>query len=251
MSKISVSIIGHNEEENLPFLLESVRWADEIVYVDCESSDRSVEIVQRYNARIFRKDNNPNLNVNKQYAIDRCSSEWIIYLDPDEIVTNFLSEELRRVASCESGFDAYLIPRKNHFFGKYLKRGGKYPDHQLRFFKKGKAFFPCQHIHEKLSVDGKIGKLKGHIVHYCLNSAGDALKKMDFYSDRKLDFTVAAGRQPSLFKAARRFAVNYFFKLGFLDGKLGFAVAVYDFFTDIMTYFKYLAARTQARNSGS
>ncbi len=93
---ITVSIIGHNEAENLPACLDTVTWADEIVFVDCESNDNSIEIAKKYTSKVFSKPNNRNLNINKQFGLDQCTSDWILYLDPDELIPQETAEWIKK-----------------------------------------------------------------------------------------------------------------------------------------------------------
>ena len=94
---ISITIIGHNEAGHLEELLPSLSWADEIVYVDCESADRSLAVAKRHGCRTFSRPNNPNLNVNKSFAMDKATGDWILYLDPDERIPEALRDEVRRL----------------------------------------------------------------------------------------------------------------------------------------------------------
>ncbi len=237
MAKISVSIIGYNEARNLPRCLASLKWADEVVFVDCESSDGSAALAAAAGAKVFSRPNNPNLNVNKQFGLEQCSGDWILYLDPDETVGEELAGELKRVAA--AGTDAaYLVPRRNFYFGRWLRHGGKYPDRQLRFFRAGKAAFPCVDVHERLRVDGTIGALSSPMDHHPYNTGSELLRKMDFYSGRKTEREAAGRRAVSLARAARRFCVNYFLKGGFLDGGAGFVSAVADLFSECLAWIK-------------
>ena len=122
MSKISVSIIGYNEAENLGECFKLLSWADEIVFVDCESSDNSVEIVKNFTDRIYGRPNVANLNENKSFGIDQCTHPWILYLDPDERIpketADWIISEIKNPA-----FDAYNFPRKNHIFLKRWTAG--------------------------------------------------------------------------------------------------------------------------------
>lgn len=236
MAKISVSILGYNEAHNLPRCLASVRWADELVFTDC-GSDGSAAIAAAAGARVFTRPNNPNLNVNKQFGLEQCTGDWILYLDPDEAVSPELAESLRAAAAA-GGASAYLIPRRNHYFGAWLRRGGKYPDRQLRFFRRGKAAFPCVDVHERLKVDGPVGSLSEPMDHYPYNNSAELLRKMDFYAERKAE-RAAAGRRPvSLARAGRKFLSNYFLKLGFLDGAPGLASASADLFSEALAWVK-------------
>lgn len=239
MAKLSVSVIGHNEERALARCLESVKWADELVFVDCASSDGTAEAARRYTARVFARQNDRNLNVNKQFGIDNCSGDWILYLDPDEAVADELKNEIRRVIDSPGGFSAFLLPRRNRYFGRWLKHGGKYPDEQLRLFKKGAAAFPCRDVHERLSVRGAVGRLNAPLDHYPYADAADMVRKADFYSTLKAEKVRGDGKPFPLFRGARRFLANYFLKAGFLDGRQGFAAAVTDLFSETLAFIKY------------
>lgn len=240
MEKLSVSVIGHNEERSLPRCLESVKWADELVFVDCASTDGTAAAARRFTDKVFARDNDRNLNVNKQFGIDKCSAEWVLYLDPDEAVTDALKKEIRSAIDAPGGFSAFLLPRRNNYFGRWLKHGGKYPDEQLRLFKKSAASFPCKDVHERLSVQGEIGRLGAPLEHQPYTDAADMVRKADFYSTLKAEKVLRDGKPFPLFKGARRFLTNYFLKAGFLDGWQGFAAAVTDLFGETLAFIKYL-----------
>jgi len=155
---ISVSVIGHNEERSVRRCLESVRWAGEIVFVDCASTDETARIASEFTGKVYSRENNSNLNVNKQFGIDRCAGEWVLYIDPDEVVTEELKNEIiAAVGRSPSGISGYLIPRKNYYFGRFLRFGGKYPDRQLRLFRKnvGTGAFPTCSKSRIFTVRGK------------------------------------------------------------------------------------------------
>ncbi|MFA6434801.1 MAG: glycosyltransferase family 2 protein [Elusimicrobiales bacterium] len=240
MTKISVSIIARNEEKNLAACLESLSWADEVVLVDCESTDKTAEIAARYPVKIFSRPNTSNLNLNKQFGIDQCSGEWIFYLDPDETVPDGLRDEIKALLAGAPPADAYSIPRRNYYFGRWLRHGGKYPDPQLRLFRKGKASFPCRDVHERLAVRGKEASLKHPFDHFPYRDHDDVVKKLIFYAGLKAEKFMKAGRPSALgpARALRKFAAGYFLKLGFLDGPEGFAAAVIDMFNEVLAYLK-------------
>ena len=140
MNRISVVLAVYNEEDNLSSCLESIRdLADEIVIVDGGSVDRTLDIAQQFKAKIIKSNNPPNFHINKNKAIDAASGNWILQLDADEVVTEGLAEEIKKVISKESEINGYWIPRKNFFLGRFLKKGGQYPDYTLRLYKKGKG----------------------------------------------------------------------------------------------------------------
>lgn len=234
MPTIAITMIGHNEARNLPTALASVKWADELIYVDCESSDNSIEIARRYTDRIFTKPNLANLNVNKAFGIEQATCDWIFYLDPDEAIDDALAEEIRRTIDGEPRENAFSLPRRNYFFGTWIKRGGHYPDRQLRLFRRGKAQFPQAHVHEKLKVDGGIGKLQAAMDHYTSDSPLTSLRKLDFFSSFNARDMVNKGMKPTpglafqyfFWKPLSRFVRRYGFKGGFLDGWPGLIVAM-------------------------
>jgi glycosyltransferase involved in cell wall biosynthesis len=243
--KITISLIGHNEAENLPQCLESLKWADEIIYVDCESSDNSLEIAREYTNRVFTRPNLRNLNINKSFGIDQSNSLWVLYLDPDEIIpgqtAQWIKNEIKNPVN-----DAYLFPRKNHILGSWLKRGSQYPDYQLRLFRKDRAHFPCKHVHERLQVDGSTGKASYPILHHPYPTLETYIKKFNFYTSFEAIYlyenppSKLSGIKYILFKPLSRFFKRYLFNLGFLDGFPGLLAAFFDMINFPMRYFKYL-----------
>jgi len=238
---ISVSVIGHNEERSVRRCLESVRWAGEIVFVDCASTDETARIASEFTGKVYSRENNSNLNVNKQFGIDRCAGEWVLYIDPDEVVTEELKNEIiAAVGRSPSGISGYLIPRKNYYFGRFLRFGGKYPDRQLRLFRKNVGGFECRSVHERISIKGGIEKLKNPMLHYPYGSVSDMLKKSDFYSSRKAEllFSKGARRPRPLSAPLAKFLRNYFVRVGFLDGFTGLAVCLMDSYNEMLTALK-------------
>lgn len=244
--KISITIIGHNEEEHLIEIFNQLKWADEIIYVDCESNDNSMNIAKQFNCKVFSQKNNFNLNVNKSYAIAQASSNWIFYLDPDERIPDELSKEILSIINSNPNESAFELNRKNHFGGKWLKHGSQYPDKQLRLFKKGFAFFPNNHVHEKLTVNGKIGKLKSDMLHFPYKNISQYLSKFDFYTSFDASILYHKNFKITFVNSLRylftipvaRFLRRYFLKLGFLDGLAGLFAALFDACNFVVRYLK-------------
>jgi len=184
MAKVSVVLAVFNEEENLPACLDSVKdLADEIIVVDGGSSDRTVEIAKKYGAKVVVTDNPPIFHINKQKAIDMATKDWILQLDADERVTPELREEIKKVITDSSAVNGYWIPRKNWFLGRFLMKGGQYPDYTLRLYKRGKGRLPQKDVHEQAEVSGKVGYLKHPLLHYPYRNFGMYLEKWDRYTD--------------------------------------------------------------------
>jgi glycosyltransferase involved in cell wall biosynthesis len=246
MATIAFSIIGHNGGDRLVRCLESVRWADQIVYVDCESHDGSLEIARRYTERVYKRPNDANLNVNKSYGFAQATTDWIFYLDPDEVIPSALAEEIRAAIARDPAENAFAVPRRNYYFGQWLRHGGQYPDVQVRLFRRGKAHFPCRHVHEKLAVEGATGRLKEAMWHYPCETVQEAIRKMDFYSGFNANLLARQGVRPTaslalsylVGKPMSRFVRRYAFKGAFLDGFPGLIVAAIDSIDFAFRFFK-------------
>lgn len=255
MPTLGISIIAHNEEKCIAGAIQSALFADDIVVVNCESTDRTEEIVKSFErVRYFERQNNQNLNVNKSYGIEQLKTDWVFYLDPDEIIPAELAAEIKSAIADEQ-YAAYRLPRKNYFFGRWLRYGSQYPDLQLRLFKNGKASFAKRHVHEKLQIDGKTGLLKNAFEHYPYPEIPDYLRKMMFYSEFQaqfwLDSEMSAGLptiwQRLYFKPWFRFVRRYIFKQGFRDGWQGFVAAAGDIFQGIFSYARFLELRSKSK----
>jgi glycosyltransferase involved in cell wall biosynthesis len=246
---LAITIIGHNEEEHLKELLPTLKFASEIIYVDCESEDNSLNRANLAGCKIFQRPNNPNLNLNKSFAINQSSSTWIFYIDPDERLTDDLILEIVEKLKNPGDYCAFYLSRRNHYFGKWMKYGSQYPDKQIRLFKRGCAEFPKLHVHEKLKVNGKIGNLNYDLLHYPYSSISQYLQKLDFYTSFEATYLLNQGIKPNfimLFKYVfylpfTRFFRRFIFKLGFRDGWRGFFAAFFDSISFILRYFKLLA----------
>jgi len=223
-------MIAMNEEANLPRTLESVRWADEIIVVDSGSKDRTLEIAQSFGAKTSYHAFGGH-GEQKNVALDLCTSDWILLLDGDEVLTPELQEEIRQVLSGEPGFVAYWIPRLNLIFGRWIRHGGFYPDRKLRLFRRGSArLSEGVGPHSTPQFEGPKGRLKHDMLHYAYPDLNTYLEHMNRYSSEIAKLLYKKGRvSKSLFaflwntvaNPAATFVYNYFFRLGFLDGREG------------------------------
>lgn len=243
--KLSISITTFNEEANIERTLNNIKdIADEIIIIDGQSNDNTVKIARKYTNKVFVVPNALNLNVNKQKGIDKCSGDWILYLDADEALTEGLKREIKKVVNSNTRFNGFYIPRKAIVFGRWIKHGGHYPDYQLRLFRNGKGRFEMVSVHEPLKIDGSVGYLKHPIDHFGYYKSFDHyFKKMNHYSTNDAKQMVKQKTQKSkldiFYKPAFMFFFHYIYKLGFLDGWYGFAFAVSSSFYEFMIYIKY------------
>ena len=242
---LSITIIGHNEIEHLRELLPQLKWADEIVYVDCESHDGSLEVVREAGCRVYSRPNNTNLNVNKSYAMEQANGDWVFYVDPDERIPEILVSEIEKVIQ-DTTNSAFKLNRRNHYFGNWLRHGSQYPDTQLRLFRKDSAHFPNRHVHEKLVVEGSIGKLNNDMLHFPYLNISQFLSKFDFYTrveagylrDSGVRITSGNSLRFLVLKPFSRFFRRYFLKGGFRDGLPGLFCAIFDALNFVVRYFK-------------
>ena len=172
MQSISVAIVACNEAENIRRTLASVAWANEINLVDSGSTDKTVEIAKSFGARIFYeswKGYGPQVNS----ALDKCTCDWILNLDADEWLTPELQNEIQSLLSGQPRYNAYMIPRLNRIFGRWMRHGGLYPDHKLRLFRRGSARLrEDTEPHATPKTQEPTGKLKNHMLHLQYSERG-------------------------------------------------------------------------------
>lgn len=249
MTKISVALATHNEEENIADCLDSVKdWVSEIVVVDGYSSDRTCEIVERYGAKVIKSKNVPMFHINKQKAINECTGDWILQLDADERVSHELKEEiLEAVKSGDSEINGYWLPRRNWFLGRFLKKGGQYPDYMLRLYRRGKGRLPCKSVHEQAEVEGKAGYLKNDLIHLADPNFDRYLTRFNRYTsliaqelaDKKVGLNFLSGLNYFIVKPVFWFLWTYFRHKGYQDGFPGFIFSLFSAFRYTVAYIKY------------
>lgn len=240
---ISVVLATHNEEVNLANCLDSVvDFADEIIVADGESTDNTVQIAQKFNAKVISTTNKSNFHINKQLAMDAAKGELVLQLDADEVVDKelkdfIIQEHNSRVVNQTKPLDsqpvAWWIKRKNFFMGAFFKKGGQYPDPVIRFYVKGFAKLPQENVHEQMKVDGKTGWTKGHLLHYSNPKFSDYWRKFKTYTSFEAQRLQKNNFQPSLINSIQYLFIKplvTFFKIfirhkGFVDGYRGFIFA--------------------------
>ncbi len=239
---VSVVISAYNEEKKLGDCLASVSWADEVIVIDNESTDATVEIAKKYSAVVLTRKNNLMLNVNKNYGFTKARHDWILSLDADEQVTPDLAEEiaevLRQAQEKTQHYAGFWIPRRNIIFGKWIKHTGWYPDYVLRLFKKEKGRFEEKHVHEMISLEGEAGHMKQDMIHFNYETIAQFLRKtIVIYAPNEAANKVRNGYKLK-FRDAFRFPLDeflsrYFAREGYKDGfhglMLSFLMAMYHF----------------------
>lgn len=242
--KISLIVITKNSEKTLEFCLNSVgELFPEVILVDDCSTDKTIEIAQKYQAKIFQKELK-SFGVQKQFALDQATGQWIFLIDSDEVATAELVQEIEHVIAQSVSLNAYKIMRRNFYFGKWLRFGGKHPDWQVRLFKRGTVQFSENIVHEKVIVNGRVGHLENQINHFSYPDLNTWLQKLKMFSEFRAEELYRKGKRPSPFnffqfcvlRPVWRFDKRFFLKLGFLDGLPGLLAAIHDVLTEILTY---------------
>lgn len=238
MAGLSVIIITKNEASNIRECLESVKWADEIIVVDSGSTDATVEICREFTSHVYSHDW-PGFGVQKNRALNYASQDWVLSLDADERVTPELRAEIEAVI-LEDKTQGYEIPRLSSFCGRYMHHSGWYPDYVTRLFLLNSATFTNDLVHERVIVNGVVGRLKYNLLHESFRDLEQLLAKMNHYSSAGAEMLSQKGRDATLTQAILHgfwgFVRSYFLRAGFLDGAEGFMLAVS---TAEGTYYRY------------
>lgn len=249
MQKISVVLAVYNEEKNLEECLESVKnFAWEIIIVDGGSSDKTLDIAKKFGAKIIQTNNPPNFHINKNKAIDAAEGDWILQLDADEVVTEDLAEEIKKVIEFKSNIYGYWIPRKNFFLGAFLKKGGQYPDYTLRLYKRGKGRLPAKDVHEQAVVEGEVAFLKNDLLHLRDKNFSEYLMRFNRYTDLLAGQIKNLGVRENIFyfvsyiliKPIAWFLKAYLRHRGYVDGFPGFVFALFSSFRFPIAYIKFM-----------
>lgn len=245
MPTISAIIITKNEAKNIEACIESVLWVDEIIVLDSGSTDKTKDICKKYVPKVKLYETDwPGFGVQKNRALGFASSEWVLSVDADEILTSKLKQEILNTLK-SACYVAYKIPRVSYFFGKPLRYGFSYvADRQVRLAKKGLCKFSDDIIHEKIIVTGEVGVLKNKLNHFSIGSIEELLNKVNNYStlgalklynkNKKTSFNKA------FIHAIWAFIRIYFFNGLFFNGWRGFIVAFSKFEGVFFRYVKLL-----------
>lgn len=239
---VSVVVLTKNDAGRIACCLDSVKWADEVIVVDDESTDNTLEIVKKYTPRIFvRKMEIEGTHRNWAYA--QCKNTWVLSLDSDEVVSPELKEEIERTLAVDTQENGFTIPRRNYIGNYWVKYGGWYPSPQLKLFKKDKFRFEEVEIHGRAFMDDPCGHLKSDIIHYTYRNFEDFLGKLNRQTTLealkwfKNNKPMCLGR--FLYRATDRFIRAYFVRQGYKDGFYGLVVAFFAWLYQIVSYLKY------------
>ena len=251
-STLSVTLATYNESKNIVRCLEAIKdIADEIIVVDGQSQDDTVVLVKKFKkAKVISTTNKPMFHINKQMGISACKSDWILQLDADEVVTTNLKKEILSILEKhpnsvdENGF---WIPRKNYFLGRFLTKGGQYPDYTIRLYKNGKGHLPCVDVHEQAVVEGSVGHLKNDFEHYADTSFSLYLLRANRYTtllaqelkEKNIKISFFSGVNYYVLKPSWWFFKTFFRHRGYVDGFSGFVFSYFSALRFPIAYIKY------------
>lgn len=228
--RVSAIIITKNAGATLGRCLESLAWTAEIVVVDSGSTDDTVSIARALGAQVHATPDWPGYGPQKNRALEHASGDWVLSIDADEWVTDAARAEIERTIGAADAAPAYALPRRSSFCGRYMKHSGWWPDYVVRLFRRGAARFSDDLAHERLVVDGRVGKLKAPLMHEAIVDLDQMLGKMNGYSTASALMLSRRGKRATLAGALLHgwwaFMRTYFLRLGLLDGREGFLLAV-------------------------
>ncbi|MBI3599244.1 MAG: glycosyltransferase family 2 protein [Nitrospinae bacterium] len=253
MEKLSVTIITYNEEKNIRDCLNSVKWADEIVVVDSFSTDKTVEICREYTDKVYQNKWHGFVE-QKNFALSKASHNWILSIDADERISGELGEEVRRILKDDTAYNGYYMPRKAFYVSNWILHCGWYPDYKIRLFRKDKGGWEGAGgtpIHESVKVEGRVGYLKGDLLHYSFRDISSHLKTINTYTSISENENFKRGKRGGISMLLRppvNFIKMYIIKGGFLDGLPGFIVSALSSFHVFLKYAKMWEMKKERQN---
>lgn len=249
MPRLSAIVITKNEAGNIAACLDTLAFCDERIVVDCGSTDETVKLAEAKQALVVSHDWT-GYGPQKNFALSLTTGDWVLSIDADERISAALATQIR-AAIDEARADGYEIPRRSSFCGREMRHSGWYPDYVLRLFRKDRARFSDDAVHERVICDGTLARLSESLIHHPVLRLEDALSRMDRYSTTGADTLVASGRRVSFATGIAHglwmFMRTYVFRLGFLDGREGFLLAVAN---AEGTYYRYMKAWLKDRGRG-
>lgn len=225
---LSVLIITKNSAETIETCLQSISFAQEIIVLDSGSTDNTIEICHKYTSNVFQTDW-PGFGPQKNRALDKATGDWIFSIDSDEWIDDALKNEILNAME-NSDAVVFSIPRLNQYCGQWIRYGDVGRDRVTRLFKRGSARFSDDIVHETIITDQPIKKLNALLFHNSYRSLSELISRMNRYTSLSAEIRHKKGKKTSfgkaLFSSIWAFLRSYFIRAGFLDGKMGFVVAV-------------------------
>lgn len=261
MKKISIIIHSLNEEKNIKDCINSAKLlTDEIILVDMESSDKTVEIAKSLNVYVFNFPKSNYVEPAREFGIKQAKTDWVLILDADERMTKELADEIQNVITLKrsnvSTETFYKIPRRNIFAGvKWLRHGGWWPDYQTRLINKKYFLNWPKRIHSTPVIKGNFGLLKNPLTHYFHGDISNMVNKTITFENIESELLYRAGKKTTTKTFFRKFLAELYRRLiknlGFFDGTFGVIESFYQAFSKTITYlFLYEKSLPAGRQVG-
>ena len=260
---LSVCILARDEARDLERCLSSVAWADEIVVlVDERSQDATEAVARRWASRVERRPYAGDL-LQKQACVALAKNDWVLIVDPDEVVPPALAESIRArlqsvgvgPSSSEPEFDAYRVNRVTYHLGRWIRHGDFHPDWKLRLFRRSRAHWVGRDPHGRVEVDGPVGTLDGELLHYSYRDLADQVERIQFFSDEAAAALERDGVpfrvRDLVLRPPARFLRTWVLRRGHADGLAGFIISVASAFYVFLKYAKLWERRRCARPEDS
>ena len=247
-NSLSIIVLTHNDELRIVDCLENLRFGDELIVIDDESSDRTVEIVKQYTKNVYIKSMSGNFSNQRNYGIDKAKSEWILFVDSDEIVPEKLEDEIFQSIK-NNNTNGYFIHRFDYMWGKKITHGEVGSIKLLRLARAGKGKWHGK-VHEKWSVYGKIDELESPLIHVPHQSVREFIKDIDQYSTLRSEELYVQKKNVGIFSIIfyplGKFLVNYLLKKGYKDKMPGLI------YTITMSFHSFMVrSKLFLKNNGS
>jgi glycosyltransferase involved in cell wall biosynthesis len=241
VTKLTVTVITHNEAPHLGEALESVSWADEIIVIDSQSADDTVAVARRYTPHVEVREW-AGYGTQKNYAHDRASHDWILSIDADERVTPRLKDEIQTLLRDAPRAQGYRISRVSHYLGQWIRSTDWYPDYHIRLYDRRAARWSEHKVHESIECRGRVETLRGELLHYPYRDMSEHLAKIDRYTTLVAEQWAAEGRRTSALAAfiypRLAFLRNFVLRRGFRDGHTGLLVSMLNSYYVFLKYAK-------------
>ena len=239
---LSVIILTKNEEKRIAEAIESVNWADEIIIIDDESKDKTVEIAEKYTDKVLIKKMDIE-GKHRNWAYSQAKNTWVLSLDADERVTDELREEIKAVLKTSPRENGFTIPRRNYIGNYWVKYGGWYPSPQLKLFRKEKFRYEEAAVHPRAFMDDPCGHLKSDLIHYSYKNLEDFLGKLNNQTTREAEKWFLQNKPMRLgrfiWRTIDRFMRIYIGRKGYKEGFIGFTIAFFAGLYQFVSYLKY------------
>lgn len=234
---ISAVVLTKNEEKNIASCLKSLSWCNEIIVIDDNSKDNTIQLAKKYNAKVYVRDLGNNFAQQRNFALEKATNEWVLFVDADEEVSQQLQLEIEKKLKIEENVNGFFLKRKDTMWRKILAHGEQGNVQLLRLAKKNTGKW-IHGVHEVWDIKGKIILLENPLLHFPHPTLADFLAEINLYSTLRAEELYKNGTRANwisiLVYAKGKFIQDYFLKLGFLDGTQGFLVAM------VMSFYSFL-----------